>query len=82
MPYTPNIPTDVADVESLQRWMLEELARISSEFSESIAVELRQVAFAPVKPREGMIVSADGTNWDPGAGAGAYEYKGGAWVKL
>jgi hypothetical protein len=27
-----------------------------------------------------MIVYADGTNWDPGSGAGTYQYVGGAWV--
>lgn len=36
----------------------------------------------PSKPREGMLVIADGVAWDPGAGKGAYEYKTGAWVKL
>jgi hypothetical protein len=29
-----------------------------------------------------MTVNADGTNWDPGAGAGLYQYLGAAWVKL
>ena len=26
---------------------------------------------APVKPREGMLVYADGVNWNPGSGAGS-----------
>lgn len=37
---------------------------------------------APAKPVNGMIVQADGVGWNPGAGAGYYERKGGAWVKL
>lgn len=37
---------------------------------------------APAKPFNGMLVLADGVGWDPGAGAGYYERKGGAWVKL
>lgn len=37
---------------------------------------------APPKPEDGMIVIADGTAWNPGAGAGAYERRAGAWVKL
>lgn len=35
---------------------------------------------APAKPREGMLRQADGTNWNPGSGAGIYRYTGGAWV--
>jgi hypothetical protein len=36
----------------------------------------------PPKPLEGMLVLADGTDWDPGSGEGFYGYRGGAWVKL
>lgn len=82
MPYTPTIPPQTNDTQELLRWVFEEFRRISVAGNETIAVELRQVGRAPDKPREGMIVSANGTTWNPGAGAGAYEYKGGAWVKL
>ena len=34
---------------------------------------------APVKPREGLLVYADGTDWNPGSGAGYYVYYAGAW---
>lgn len=37
---------------------------------------------APEKPQDGMIVKADGTRWNPGAGAGFYGYYGSTWVKL
>lgn len=82
MAYTPRVNTGVKTSEEIIRYMMEEFRRISISLSETTEVELRQVAVAPSKPREGMIVSADGTNWNPGAGAGAYEYKGGAWSKL
>lgn len=36
----------------------------------------------PDRPREGMIVLADGTNWDPGSGQGVYAYYNSAWNKL
>lgn len=36
----------------------------------------------PVRPRETMIRFADGTDWNPGAGRGLYQYVSGAWVKL
>ncbi len=35
---------------------------------------------APAKPREGDLRYADGTNWNPGGGAGLYRYTSGAWV--
>jgi hypothetical protein len=82
MPYTPTVPPEFANVSEAREWFVNELRRVSEEFNETIAIELRQVGKAPTRPREGMIVSADGTNWNPGAGAGAYEYLGGVWVKL
>lgn len=45
-------------------------------------VKLQVLAKPPAKPREGWIVRADGTLWNPGAGAGVYEYRAGAWLKL
>lgn len=82
MAYTPKPMQGITTLEQLLSYLEDELGFVSFEFSETQAVELRQSARAPTRPREGMIVSADGTNWNPGAGAGAYEYKGGAWVKL
>jgi hypothetical protein len=37
---------------------------------------------APDKLVEGMVRVADGTDWDPGSGAGIYLYLGGSWTKL
>ena len=37
---------------------------------------------APDKPREGMIICADGSDWNPGAGAGFYGFSGGVWNSL
>lgn len=42
---------------------------------------LQTLNAAPSKPREGMIVKADGTHWNPGSGAGVYCYRGG-WTFL
>src|SRR5262245_8852003 len=47
-----------------------------------IAVELRTVHVEPEKPREGMIVYADGVDWDPGFGEGPYSYDGTGWVPM
>lgn len=43
---------------------------------------LRQWNAAPARPQDGMIVYADGVNWNPGAGNGVYVYRGGAWNLL
>lgn len=62
--------------------MQEELTRIAASI-DALYDGLREIRHAaPARPKEGMIVIADGTDWNPGSGAGAYEYKGGAWSKL
>jgi len=64
-------------------WLQRELQSIS-EASQRVApylhLDVRNVA--PERPRDGMLVIADGTNWNPGSGAGAYAHIGGSWVKL
>ena len=61
-----------------------ELQRISNAIREleSPVVILSPQAVAPERTKEGMVMNADGTNWNPGAGAGLYEFTGGAWNKL
>ncbi len=82
MVYYPSRPASITDLESLWRYIDEELNHISREFGEMSTVELRASNAEPAKPREGMLVYADGVNWDPGSGTGVYVYSGGAWVKL
>ena len=46
-------------------------------------VQLNVLHKAPKKPREGMVVCADGSDWQPlAAGGGFFGYFGGAWKKL
>jgi hypothetical protein len=82
MPYNPSSPLNVADIDSLRKYVELEFRAIAAELAQMSAVDLRQVGQEPKKPRAGMIASADGVGWNPGAGAGAYEFKGGVWVKL
>jgi hypothetical protein len=81
MPYFPQEPAST-QVEDVVAWLQRELRAVSSELNETIALELRLTGQEPKKPREGMIVAADGTNWNPGGGKGIYAYLTGAWVKL
>jgi hypothetical protein len=62
-------------------WLQSELQKIREAMSSPQPFAfLEQQNVAPPKPREGMIVLADGTNWNPGQGRGYYGYFGGQWV--
>lgn len=82
MPYVPTAMPPVESLEALRAYVEEELRSIAREMSETVAVDLRPVFVAPTRPRNGMIVYADGTTWNPGAGEGVYARENGVWVKL
>lgn len=65
-------------------WMYSELKKIQDAILEleSNRIKLIPSHAAPIRPREGDVVNADGSDWNPGSGAGLYEYKGAAWSKL
>jgi hypothetical protein len=78
-----NIPTTFEDIESLQQWTWDNFKRVEEEFNFGRAVHwLQELHEAPNKLKTGMTVLADGTDWNPGSGAGVYTYYGGAWHKL
>lgn len=56
---------------------LEQVSRAMSEPNDMLLLEMRYVA--PTKPRDGMLVLADGASWNPGSGAGFYGFRAGAW---
>lgn len=82
MAYSPRPYTGEMNVDSLLDYLEEELLIIAQQFVETTELELRPIHAAPPKPREGMIVFADGTDWNPGGGKGVYTYLSGAWSKL
>lgn len=82
MTYTPSLFSGELTLESIQRYLEQELLALSRDLRETQALELRPINAAPSRPRDGMIVYADGTNWDPGSGEGIYARENGAWVKL
>lgn len=69
-------PTD--DVQMLRR-RVENLEHLQDELRESFFVTSHT---PPLKPQEGTIRRADGVDWNPGSGAGFYEYVNGGWAKL
>lgn len=81
MIYNPTIPPN--NPAELPGFLLQELANLRKALEQPQPyVFLDTLSVAPIRPREGMVVKADGTNWNPGSGAGVYAYVGGAWVKL
>lgn len=82
MVYTVTRPSGIETVAELLSWTEDQLDYISNELLEQIALELRPVARFPDKPRDGMIIHADGSNLNPGFGAGPYSYINGVWVPL
>lgn len=67
-----------------QAVLTEELERIATALA---ALEVPTILLAPqhvepTRPQIGMIATADGSDWDPGHGAGVYEYNGSEWEPL
>lgn len=82
MPYVPEIYRGEDNLEDFRRFVEQELVALARELTETTALDLRPIHAPPLRPREGMIVCADGTNWDPGGGKGIYAFLDGSWSKL
>ena len=73
------------DVDDLTFFVDEEFKAIEDAFSglsQQQLISLRQRYSEPNRPRDGDIVHADGTEWDPGSGKGLYIYSDSAWVQI
>lgn len=76
--YQPRaVPPNPADLPAFLQQELLNIARASLEGNQFLSLEMQYVA--PSKPRDGMVVLADGTSWNPGSGEGFYGYRAGAW---
>lgn len=76
-------PTEVPrDLELFLDWFSLELRRLVAALAEVEGISLPELHVEPERPRDGMIVLADGTDWNPGSGAGFYGRRGGSWVLL
>lgn len=81
MPLYEFRPPQATTVQELVRYLETELRAVYQALAETDAVDLRVTNREPERPRDGMIVYADGTNWDPGNGRGIYIYDNG-WTRL
>jgi hypothetical protein len=76
------VPADITD-PALRRYLQEMQERIAATFALLAAGHLDPTYKAPAKPRRGDIRYADGTQWNPGSGEGAYLFKStGTWAFL
>jgi hypothetical protein len=60
-------------------WLDRELNNIKRSLLLFDFIQLKELHVEPTKPRDGMVVFADGTDWDPGSGQGYYGYYGAVW---
>lgn len=76
--YRPrNVPPDPKD---LPQFLDQELRNIShGQVAPVFVLALAVSHKAPDKVADGYVVLADGTDWNPGSGAGVYCYRAGAW---
>lgn len=76
-------PLQPPDSSAVSLWAAREFQRLAEVLNGGVPrLVLTPQHVAPSKPREGMTVNADGADWDPGGGAGLYQYLAAAWVKL
>jgi hypothetical protein len=68
------------DFGQLQQFLEIELYKIKDAVDLLAAGHLDKTYVEPTRPREGDLVYADGTTWNPGSGLGIYQYRAAAWV--
>ncbi len=80
MSFIPKIPTPNYDPQYLAD--LEQRIFNAFKVVETPQIRITLSYAEPSKKTIGDIVNADGTYWNPGSGAGLYEYDGTTWNKL
>lgn len=73
--FTPKSP-NIQSFDDLNEYLLDLERRIEEAFKvgEFQSINLDPLSVAPDKPRAGDLINADGTNYNPGSGAGIYLY--------
>lgn len=78
-----NVPSDP---KALPAFLDQELSEIEQAQNEPVSVFGLAISHAaPKVPTDGrsvLFAEADGTNWNPGSGAGLYVYRPSGWVKV
>lgn len=73
-----------SDPRLLAAYLAQELERLKNELQPQKTLQLAISYAEPERPRDGMVIYADGTELDPDASGdpGFYGYVDGAWVRL
>lgn len=80
--FVPPTEVDARALQDMVGYLERELLRISLTFEQGPARTVEFQHVVPARPREGQIVGADGTNWDPGYGQNMYGYWNSTWNPL
>ncbi len=80
--YSPKQPPGTEVLKDLADWAIDEFREVEKGFQDLDQIRLIKTHVEPSKKRDGDIVYADGSDWDPGAGEGIYQYYGGTWNKM
>lgn len=75
-------PLPVTLSPKLAAYLGRELRSLELAFASLNNLTLPALAAEPERIQNGMVVYANGTDWNPGSGAGFYGREAGAWVKL
>lgn len=76
-------PAKYETLEAAVTWVWDQLKLIEGGFNSARTfVHLKSLHAEPAKLKTGLVVLADGTDWDPGTGEGVYVYYADAWHKL
>jgi hypothetical protein len=79
--YNPNPVPD--NTEDLPKYIFDELLRLQGALEENPISYIEIKNAEPDRIKQGDIVYADGSNWNPGSGEGIYfRNAAGSWVKL
>lgn len=81
MPFTPGPPLQVDD-EKLQAIINVLWTKLQEIAEETNFILFPEIHIEPYSPQVGLTVYADGSDWNPGSGAGLYRWSGSAWVKI
>ena len=78
MSYIPRpAPSDPAQ---LPGYLFQELQNLQQSLAAARSTFVLAPLYAePSKRPDGLVAFADGTTWNPGSGAGTYQYRAGAW---
>lgn len=80
--FTTKGDTPQDSVDRLSKSTDEKFRQLQKSLTQYRIVQFESLHAEPEKPRAGMLVYADGVNWDPGNGEGHYGYNGTDWEYL